>query len=98
MNTISATGEYGLVIRRDALRVRYIAESVVLQVLEVDAPLDMDEDLMSFGPAFGEEALQEFVQRLQALGLSPVDDFCTLCFDLPTWCRINVRLQRALPT
>ncbi|WP_282243401.1 hypothetical protein [Stenotrophomonas sp. PS02300] len=94
MRSISATGEYGLIVRRDALRAKFIADALVLQAMEVDAPLDMDEDLMSFGPAFGDEALQEFVRRLRTLGLSPVDDFCTLCLDLPNWCRINVGLSR----
>jgi hypothetical protein len=66
----------------------------MLGELQAQAPLDINEDLVSFGPSFGEEALLEFISRLEKLGLVYVDDFVSMAFDLPTWCRIRVELPK----
>jgi hypothetical protein len=55
--------------------------------------LDANEDILSFGPHFGQEAVDEGVRRLEALGLSYVEDFFVFIADLPDWCRLGVALR-----
>ncbi|GHU01658.1 hypothetical protein FACS1894154_11620 [Betaproteobacteria bacterium] len=57
MNTVKATGEYGIVVRRAALTEKGIGYTQLLQAMEVEQPLDGNGDLVSFGPSFGEEAV-----------------------------------------
>ena len=73
--SIEVTFSYGLVIRQSALIARGITRAQVLEVLEVDRPMAEDRELLSFGPSFGAEACDEFVRRLESLGLVYVDDF-----------------------
>ena len=90
MNTVKATGEYGIIIRQEALSMKKIHKTKVFEAMEVEQPLDSNQDLISFGPAFGPEALNEFISRLQALGLEYVDDFFALSFDFPSWCCLRI--------
>jgi len=90
LKTIVATAEYGIVVRMDSLHERGVTYQSLLEALEVSAPLDVDEQIASFGPSFGEEALNEFVRRLTALGLEVFDDFFVISLDLPTWCSLRV--------
>lgn len=90
MNTVKATSEYGIVIRRAALIDKNIDYAQLLRVMEVEQPLDSNEDLVSFGPSFGEEAMNEFISRLQALGLEYVDDFFTFAHEMPAWCNVRI--------
>lgn len=92
MEAIDATAQCGIVVRRDALQREGVAYEVLLNVMEVDVPLDENQDLVSFGPSFGEEALHEFVRRLESLGLIHFSDFVAVSFDLPAWCAIQVKL------
>jgi hypothetical protein len=92
MSGISVTPQFGIVVRRAAMRERGIELRDVLEALEADAPLDSDEHLLSFGPSFGEEAGDEFVRRLQMLGLDYVDDFFVFFVDVPSWCRFQAYL------
>ena len=64
--------------------------------MEVEQPLDSNEDLISFGPAFGEEAMNEFISRLQALGLQYVDDFFSISYDIPAWCGLRIEINPQL--
>lgn len=93
MNTVKATGEYGIVIRLAALTAKSIDYMQLLRAMEVDQPLDSNEDLVSFGPSFGEEAMNEFISRLQALGLEYVDDFFAIACDMPTWCCVRIGIK-----
>ncbi len=93
MNTVKATNEYGIVIRRAALAAKSINYAQILQAMEVDQPLDMNEDLVSFGPSFGEEAMNEFISRLQVLGLEYIDDFFAISCDMPMWCSIRIGMN-----
>ncbi len=90
--SVEATSEFGLIIRRAALPARGVAYEQVLHALEGDPPLDADDDLISFGPLFGRESLDEFIRRLTALGLEYYDDFSPLVFDLPRWMHLRVGL------
>ena len=53
------------------------------------APLDSNERLASFGPHFGQEALDEFLRRLSAAGLAYFDDFIEFSGVWPEWCRFK---------
>lgn len=88
MGTVTLTSEFGLVVRRAALEQRGVSYAHLLHALEVEAPLDMNEDLISFGPHFGLEAVTELARRLESAGLINVDDFFVFASDVPEWCRI----------
>jgi hypothetical protein len=90
MNFINVTQEYGLVIRRDALRERNVSLEVLLKTMKVDAPLDSNEWLISFGPSFGQEALDGLVKELSGLGLQYFDDFIEVVGNYPEWCQFKV--------
>lgn len=90
MDTVKVTAEYGIVVRRKALSEKIISYSMVLEAMETEAPLDSNDDLISFGPSFGGEALDSFIKRLQILGLEYVDDFFSITFDMPPWCDLRV--------
>lgn len=93
MHSVTVTFEYGLIVRKAALVARGIPVQAVLQALETDRPLDSNETLLSFGPCFGAEAMNEFATRLQSLGLVYVEDFFTLACDLPSWCETRIGLR-----
>jgi len=63
-----------------------------LEALEVKEPFDMNDELLSFGPSFGQEALDVLTDRLIALGLVYVDDFFEFVGIFPTWCRFHASL------
>ena len=92
MTHISVVREYGFVVRRGSLVERGVELSNVLEAFEVGAPLDSDEFLLSFGPSFDEEAADEFVRRLSALGLEYIDDFFVFSGDFPGWCEFSATL------
>ena len=87
--TINVVLDFGMVVRRDALRERRVALADLFSALETARPLAEDENLISFGPFFGPEACSEFVRRLVALGLHHVDDFTELVMDHPGWLRFH---------
>ena len=83
---IALTSEFGIVVRRAALTERGVSWEDLLKVLEVPAPLDSNDHLISFGPHFGRDALDALLKRLSALGLQYFDDFFEFCGDYPKWC------------
>jgi hypothetical protein len=89
-NAVAATNEYGLVVRRRALLEKGVEYESLLKALEAQKPLDHNDELITFGPSFGAEAMNEFMARLQYLGLTYVDDFYCLSFDLPPWCGLRL--------
>jgi hypothetical protein len=93
MMAIKVTGECGIVIRKAALKEKGINHIDILKIMEVESPLDDDDDLISFGPSFGEEALNEFIVRLQNIQLEYVDDFFTIIYDVPEWCKLIVEFN-----
>jgi hypothetical protein len=90
MGFIDVTAEYGLVIRKDALRERGVSLERLLAVMKTDAPLDSDDRLMSFGPSFGQEALDGLIKELTSLGLQYFDDFIEVVGNYPEWCRFKI--------
>jgi hypothetical protein len=93
MDGIEVTAEFGLIIRRAALNERGIVWTDVLSAFQVSNPLDLNDDLVSFGPSFGKDALDTFTQRLQALGLIYLDDFVEFACDFPKWCKFRTFLR-----
>jgi len=94
MNEIKVTAEYGIIIRRSALLERNIILEDVLDVMRVTEPLDMNESLISFGPSFGKEALDELIAILQKKGLQYFEDFFEFVGDYPHWCAFQVHYVR----
>ena len=90
MKYIRATAEFGIVIRRKALADRNVHIDAVLSAMQVDKPFDFNDHLISFGPSFGQEALDVFVKRLMALGLEYFDDFFEFSGQFPNWCEFLV--------
>ncbi|ODP30914.1 hypothetical protein [Pandoraea sp. ISTKB] len=90
MSFINVTPEYGLVIRKAALFERGVSLEKLLATMKVEAPLDSDDRLISFGPSFGQEALDGLMRELLGLGLQYFDDFVEVIGDYPAWCRFKV--------
>jgi|SRR5471032_2268396 hypothetical protein len=90
MKFINVTPEYGLLVRRDALAERGVSLETLLAIMKVAVPLDSNDRLISFGPSFGQEALDEFVKALSGLGLQYFDDFVEIVGDYPAWCSFKV--------
>jgi hypothetical protein len=93
MNQIKVTGEYGIILRRQALAEKDIALRLVLAAMEVAEPLDGNGDLLAFGPCFGAEAQGVLTRRLIELGLAYFDDFVALTADVPFWCALHASLK-----
>ncbi len=85
---------FGIVVRRAALAERGLDMTLVLRAMN-EKPLDADTQLLSFGPHFGREACDEYIRRLQELGLSYVDDFFELAWDHPDWLDFSARLKES---
>lgn len=86
MTNVRLTAEFGVVVRVASLEQRGVSYRKLLDAMEVDVPLDSSEELVSFGPHFGQEAATEFVRRLECLGLILFDDFFVFSGDFPQWC------------
>lgn len=97
MATVNLTAEFGLVVRRAALDQRGLSYRKVLDAMETEAPLDVNDEVISFGPHFGSEAVTVFVRRLEAIGLINIDDFFVFVGDFPEWCGFAGFLKRASP-
>jgi hypothetical protein len=95
MNQIKITGEFGIILRRQALIEKDIALQLVLAAMEVSEPLDGNSDLLAFGPCFGAEAQGQFTQRLIDLGLVYFDDFVELAADVPSWCALSASFKKS---
>jgi hypothetical protein len=90
MTYVRASGGIDLIIRLAALREKSIDLSILMAALESDGILGRNSTLIMFGPIFGEDVLNTLIGRLQALGLSYVDDFIELNVDIPDWLEIAV--------
>ncbi|CCD97678.1 hypothetical protein [Bradyrhizobium sp. STM 3809] len=98
MSFVAVTAEYGIVIRRHALTERGVPYQAVLAAVEADKPFGADQELLTFGPSFGREALEALTQRLTALGLVYFDDFFQFASDVPVWCELAVAFVPAKST
>jgi hypothetical protein len=85
-SSVIITSEFGLIVRRNALIERQVDLDDFYVAMEGEERLDGSEDLLSFGPHFGREALNTIISRLTKLGLIYFDDFFEFCGDYPPWC------------
>ncbi len=95
MENVRVTSEYGIVVRLASLSERGIALKTLLTTLEVSTPFDSNDEIASFGPHFGQEALDTLVRRLSDLGLKYFDDFFEFSGDFPKWCIFKVSAANA---
>lgn len=89
--TVNITSEYGIVIRKEILVNKNISSVQLVSVFENAQPLDENEKLISYGPHFGAEAMEEFGKRLSQLGLEYMEDFFYFYGDFPEWVRFSVK-------
>lgn len=92
---VRLVSEFGVVVRLASLEQRGVNFHNLLEAMEVEAPLDVNGELASFGPHFGQEAATEFARRLEALGLVVFDDFFVFAGDFPQWCGFRGSLRSA---
>jgi hypothetical protein len=91
---VKISSDFGIVVRKQALQRNGIDIGALLSAMEAARPLDEDQELISFGPHFGEEAADEFARRLKGLGLEYVGDFFVFSADIPDWCGMSCTLAR----
>jgi hypothetical protein len=85
--------DIGIVVRRVPLNRLGISIDAMTEILGFDPPLDVSDELVSFGPLFGIEAADELCRRLQELGLEYIDDFFIFTGDFPEWSSFKVTLK-----
>jgi hypothetical protein len=95
MKYIKIHPEYGIVVSKRALTAKKIEIGTVLSIFEVAEPLDQNEQLLSFGPHFGEDAANSFIEELESLGLEYVDEFFMFIAIVPNWCEFGVSIQES---
>lgn len=94
MNSVPVFAQGGIVVRRAALDEKMIDALALSEAMESALPSGYEgAELLSFGPSFGDEAMNEFTKRLTDLGLTYVDDFFCFSVDVPEWCGLRVELK-----
>ncbi|MGQ0681400.1 hypothetical protein [Bradyrhizobium sp.] len=82
-------------MRLASLQEKGISREKLLTALETSAPFDGNEQIASFGPHFGGEALDTLTRRLSDLGLEYFDDFFEFAVDSPRWCAFKACLVQS---
>jgi len=90
MSGVRVSQHFGIIIRKNAIKGLKIPFETILELMEASEPLDEDESLLSFGPHFGGEAANEFIRRLEGIGLKYGNDFVDFEDVLPEWCQIFI--------
>jgi hypothetical protein len=67
-----------------------IDKHTIFHILSGVGILGENDEIISFGPLFGEEALLNFMECLKKINLEYVDDFFDLNFLTPDWMKIGV--------
>ncbi|MDV2987561.1 UNVERIFIED_CONTAM: hypothetical protein Q9R58_24955 [Methylobacteriaceae bacterium AG10] len=94
MSYIPATAEYGVVLRKAALCEKNVSRDIILEAMKDIDILGEDENLISWGPLFGQQALDEIRLRLSKTKLEYIDDYIDLDFLLPQWIGLGVAFNR----
>ncbi|MCA1326291.1 hypothetical protein [Herbaspirillum sp. alder98] len=84
--------DFGIIIRRQALRSKSIDISSVMKELHFDEYFDETDDLISLGPFFGGDAADDCLKLLEKLGLCYIDDFFIFTQYIPNWCEIRAEV------
>lgn len=93
MTSIELTSGYNILVRRNSLPERSLSLDQLLRTLDTAKPFSEDENLLTFGPSFGMEAVDEFIKRLQTFGLIYWDDFFEFRCDYPSWCTFRAEYR-----
>ena len=89
---INVTSEFGIIIRKASLKEKHLLVSDIVKHME-SQPLDESEQLLSFEPSFGQEALDVFTSRLISIGLEYFEDFFEFSGAFPPWCKFKAELN-----
>jgi len=81
--------DFGIIIRRQALRSKSIDIAPVITEFHFDGYFDETHDLLSLGPFFGGDAADECLKSLEKLGLCYIDDFFIFTQYVPDWCEVG---------
>jgi hypothetical protein len=84
------SSDFGIVVRRKALKDKCVDLSSVLAEFHFIEYFDQSDIFVSLGPFFGGDAADDCMRSLEKLGLSYVDDFFIFTGDFPQWCRFEV--------
>ena len=90
---IKIHSDFGIILRKSAIAKRGISKEKITEAFEQNKPLDENDSIVSYGPHFGEEAMEEFGKRLSKLGLEYLDDFFYFKGDFPEWAAFYVALK-----
>jgi hypothetical protein len=93
MSPVKVASSHGYLFRRKVMLEKGLSVEMVMAALECEAPLDINEDLLSLGP-FWPDAWEELMRRLKALGLEYVDDYFIFEAAVPEWCQLHVSLAK----
>lgn len=85
--------ELGIVIRKSSLAGQNVSRSTLLSIMESETPYDENNELISFGPHFGNEAVLFFINKLEGLNLIYGVDFYDFMDTTPEWLQLGVSLQ-----
>lgn len=87
---VKISSEFGIILRKSAIVKKGLSLEKVFQTFEYSKPLDENDSIISYGPHFGEEAMEEFGRRLSKLGFEYLDDFFYFRGDFPEWAEFFV--------
>jgi hypothetical protein len=93
MQFVKATNFFGIIIRKDAISKKSLSIDDIKKLIETDL-IDESDELLSFGPCFGEEAADNIGKKLITKGLQYVDDYFIFQGDFPDWMSFKVGLNR----
>jgi hypothetical protein len=92
-NKVKITSEFGVIIRKKSLAEKNISLDKLKEAAENATPMSEDEELISYGPHFGPEAMDNFGKKLNEIGLEYIDDFFNFYGDFPDWAEFSVALK-----
>lgn len=98
MRVVKLSSDFGIIVKKEAIRQKGVSLEQLFQIMETSFPFDENETLISFGPHFGKEATNEFIQRLEHVGLIYGKEFLDFHDILPNWCCVYVKLKDDVET
>jgi hypothetical protein len=87
---VAAPGEFGLVIRKKSLFEKGTTAGVLAGIMDNISLIGENDGILSYGPLFGEEALENICGRSVESGFEYYDDFFDLNVLVPSWAKLGV--------
>jgi hypothetical protein len=94
MKFIKVTNFFGIIIRKDAIDKKSLSITDIKDIIDTDL-IDENDELLSFGPCFGEEAASNIGKKLESKGLEYVDDYFIFQGDFPDWMSFRVGFDKS---